>query len=359
MPTALAMYPRLVAVQYSRGMLKNLTQIGREVICTLSISMPGFQLRRMISLPKKYQGPFSRTQSQATRSMNLDMYSPLSWGLSHAWSHISKRALSLFYSSWGVLCYLHRGVRLHFSVDGFGSRPLGSGRQQGFPLFGVLWICVWVGRPASSGLGRGLVEMVPVALDHASSDPGGNNLPIFEIPISWIPDLAFHSMPTPTTEPLGLILSSYPGGYFLPVFEIPKSRVPDLGTHSVPTPTPKTGSMGLLLTGPEAGSPDPFEGFIGGRLLGSHGSVRASVTATSRKDGVQTTLTNVFSVLSSNFGCCWGPNPAEVSFRSIWVKGSLTREVPRAGVGAGLGFLHRCWAFRTGLPRRFLSLLVS
>ena len=33
------------------------------------------------------------------------------------------------------------------------------------------------------------------------------------------------------------------------------------------------------------------------------------------------------------------------SFRSIWVKGSLKREVPRAVVGAGLGLYRQCWAF--------------
>ena len=77
---------------------------------------------------------------------------------------------------------------------------LGCGRQQGFPLFGVLWIYEWVGRPTFSCLGRGLVEMVllpfqavlvSAARDHASSDLGGNNLPVFEILISWFPDLAF------------------------------------------------------------------------------------------------------------------------------------------------------------------------
>ena len=131
------------------------------------------------------------------------------------------------YSTWGVLCYLHRGVQLPF--DSSGSRPLGSGRQQGFPLFRVLWIYEWVGRPAFSCLGRGLVEMallpfqavlVSATRDRASSDLGGNNLPVFEIPISWFPDLAFHSMPTPSPSPtkgsMGLILSSDAGGYFLP-----------------------------------------------------------------------------------------------------------------------------------------------
>ena len=83
------------------------------------------------------------------------------------------------YSSWGVLCYLHRGVQLPF--DSSGSRPLGCDRQQEFPLFGVLWIYEWVGQPKFSCLGRGLVEMVlmpfqavlvSAARDRASSDLG-------------------------------------------------------------------------------------------------------------------------------------------------------------------------------------------
>ena len=107
------------------------------------------------------------------------------------------------------ISYLHRGVQLPF--DSSGSRPLGCGCQQGFPLFGVLWIYEWVGRPAFSYLGRGLVEMVllpfqavlvSAARDRASSDLEGNNLPVFKIPISWFPNLAFHSMPTPPPSPL-------------------------------------------------------------------------------------------------------------------------------------------------------------
>ena len=60
--------------------------------------------------------------------------------------------------------------------------------------------------------------LVSTARDRASSDLGGNNLPVFEIPISWFPDLAFHSIPTPspTKGSMGLILSSDAGGYFLP-----------------------------------------------------------------------------------------------------------------------------------------------
>ena len=84
----------------------------------------------------------------------------------------------------------------------------------------------------------GLVEMVPqpfqailvsAALDRVSSDPGGYNLPVVEIPISWFLDLAFYSIPTssPTKGSMGLILSSNACGYFLPVFKIPKSWVPD------------------------------------------------------------------------------------------------------------------------------------
>ena len=86
----------------------------------------------------------------------------------------------------------------------------------------------WVGRPAFSCLGRGLVEivllpfqavLVSAARDRVSSDLGGNNLPVFEIPISWFPDLAFHSMPKPSPMKgsMGLILSSDAGGYFLPL----------------------------------------------------------------------------------------------------------------------------------------------
>ena len=62
--------------------------------------------------------------------------------------------------------------------------------------------------------------LVSSARDRASSDLGGNNLPVFKIPISWFPDLAFHSMPTPLPSPtkgsMGLILSSDACGYFLP-----------------------------------------------------------------------------------------------------------------------------------------------
>ena len=84
----------------------------------------------------------------------------------------------------------------------------------------------WVGRSAFSCLGRGLVEivllpfqavLVSAVRDRASSDLGGKNLPVFEIPISWFMDLAFHSMPKPTTPTkgsMGLILSSDASGYF-------------------------------------------------------------------------------------------------------------------------------------------------
>ena len=64
--------------------------------------------------------------------------------------------------------------------------------------------------------------LVSAAHDRASSDLEGNNLPVLEIPISWFPDLAFHSMPTsspspsPTKGSMGLILSSDADGYFLP-----------------------------------------------------------------------------------------------------------------------------------------------
>ena len=76
-----------------------------------------------------------------------------------------------------------------------------------FPLFFPLFF-----------VGFFLGFLVSAARDRASSDLGGNNLPVFEIPISWFPDLIFHSMPTPalTKGSMGLILSSDVGGYFLP-----------------------------------------------------------------------------------------------------------------------------------------------
>ena len=67
-------------------------------------------------------------------------------------------------------------------------------------------------------------------------------------------------------------------------------------------PTPSSGSFGLLRTGYVPGSPDPFDGDNGCRLMGSHDSVKAPATETARKDGVQTAPAIGTSVKATNFG---------------------------------------------------------
>ena len=87
----------------------------------------------------------------------------------------------------------------------------------------------------------------------------------------------------------GSALSSDLGGSCLTVFVVSKSWVPDFVIHSVPSQSPTVGYLELLSNGSDSGSPNSFEGFNEGRVLGSHSRVRAPVTVISRLDGVQTT----------------------------------------------------------------------
>ena len=93
-----------------------------------------------------------------------------------------------------------------------------------------------------------------------------------------------------TTGSLGLLLSSDLGGSCLTVFVVSKSWVPDFVIHSVPSQSSTAGYLELLSNGSDSGSPNSFEGFNKGRVLGFHSRVRAPVTVISRLDGVQTTL---------------------------------------------------------------------
>ena len=119
------------------------------------------------------------------------------------------------------------------------------------------------GRPESSCLSRGLVEIIlqpfqadlvsaPVA--RSSSAPGGSFIPGFGIPKSWVPDLVLQLLSTPTTGFLGLVSSLDPVGNILPVFELPKTWVPVLVIQSVPTPMPSTESLRLISSGSDFGS---------------------------------------------------------------------------------------------------------
>ena len=72
------------------------------------------------------------------------------------------------------------------------------------------------------------------------------------------------------------------------------------GAHAKPMPS--SGSSGLLMSGSEPRSPDPFYGFNGGWLVGSHDSFKAPVTESYREDDVQTTPEIGTSVKATNFG---------------------------------------------------------
>ena len=156
------------------------------------------------------------------------------------------------------------------------------------------------GQPASSFIGRGFVEkdlllfrmdLVFAAFVWLSSDLSGCILTNFVLPKSWVPNPDSHSVPALmlTMGSLGLLLSSDLGGSYLTVFVVSKSWVPDFVIHSVPSQSPTTGYLELLSNGSDSGSPNSFEGFNEGQVLGSHSRVRALVTVISRLDGVQTT----------------------------------------------------------------------
>ena len=56
-------------------------------------------------------------------------------------------------------------------------------------------------------------------------------------------------------------------------------------------PTPSSGSSRMLRTRSVPGSPDLFNSDSGGRLVGSHFSIKAPSTKTAKKDGIQTAPT--------------------------------------------------------------------
>ena len=146
-------------------------------------------------------------------------------------------------------------------------------------------------------IGRGLASMVLLPFQEdlgfgacpasARSDTGASMLPVFDLPISWVPDLEILSLPTR--------------------------------------------SLG------ESGSPVPVKSFIGGRFRG-HGCVKASVYVTSGRSSIIRSRHMGVRKFSLDLVCHWGPNPSKDS-RLHWDMGSLKQEVPRTGLGAGLGFL--------------------
>ena len=145
----------------------------------------------------------------------------------------------------------------------------------------------------------------------------GLALPPFQVALGFV------SCPTRAISDLGASI--------LLVFDIPISWVPDLEVLPMPTPTLTPGSLG------ESRSPVLAEDFIGGRFMG-HGCVRASVPVTSGRSSIKRSRSLGVRKISLDFVCNWGPNPTKDT-RSIWNMRSLKREVPRTGLRAGLGCL--------------------